>query len=722
MKVSTVRLNNQLELDLSSYKLSKAGRVIHLEKMPMELLLLLAEKRGQLVTREEIIERLWGRNIFVDTRQGINTAIRKIRLATNDDPEKPRVLETVVGKGYRLIVADHEPPTAGDSDSIPTPTIGVRSRFAGMLFAVGAVICIAIVGLWWRRTPSQVLGAQSEWSQLTNSPDSAACPALSPDGGMLAFVRGGCSSTGQIYVETLPGGKPVQLTHNRQVKGALAFSPDGSRVSYSVIPAWDTWVVPVLGGEPELMLANASGLQWLDSKHVLFSELERGVHMGIVTATVNRAGERGVYLPAREVGMAHASRLSPDGKSLLVVEMDAQDWTPCRLVPFDGSSSGKLVGPPGAACLDAGWSPDGKWMFLDVDTGRGFHIWRQGSANGKPEQITNGPTEQLGIAVPRDGRSLLTSVSVSSSTIWVHDQSGARKVPFAGSAGFPIPQVSSRAIFHENKLYFLGKEGPEDSWDLWAMDLRSQRAARVLSGMGIESFDISRDGKQIAFAAIGSARPTTHSGTLPDNATFLWVADIDKVSTPHLLDSAAARRPLFGSNDDLIFEADEGSSTYAYVRNLRSGGLRKITTNPIVRLETVSPDGRWVVAEVPIVGEDVTRGVAGIDLQDGTARRICHGLCVARWTLDGKSLFLSLPSGEKDSESWLGAKTFVIPLHAGQSFRDLPPAGVRSDAEALRMAGTTVINEFVRPGTDASVYAFDRREVHANIYRIPLQN
>lgn len=92
MKVSTVRLNNQLELDLSSYKLSKAGRVIHLEKMPMELLLLLAEKRGQLVTREEIIERLWGRNIFVDTRQGINTAIRKIRLATNDDPESPAFL------------------------------------------------------------------------------------------------------------------------------------------------------------------------------------------------------------------------------------------------------------------------------------------------------------------------------------------------------------------------------------------------------------------------------------------------------------------------------------------------------------------------------------------------------------------------------------------------------------------------------------------------------
>ena len=182
------------------------------------------------------------------------------------------------------------------------------------------------------------------------------------------------------------------------------------------------------------------------------------------------------------------------------------------------------------------------------------------------------------------------------------------------------------------------------------------------------------------------------------------------------------RRPLFSSNDDLVFEADESSSTYAYVRNRRSGSLRKLTKNPIVRLETVSPDGRWVVAEVPVVGEDITRGVMGFNLQSGTARRICHGLCVARWTLDGKSLFLSLPASEKASETWFGTKTFVIPLHRGESFPDLPPAGLRSDEEVLRISGTTVINEFVRPGTDASIYAYDRAEVHANIYRIPLQN
>ncbi|HYK83839.1 MAG TPA: winged helix-turn-helix domain-containing protein, partial [Ktedonobacteraceae bacterium] len=94
-------------LDLGSYELKKSGRTIHLEKIPMELLILLAEKRGRLVTREEIIKRLWADKVHVDTRQGINTAIRKIRLAVRDDPEQPRILQTVSGKGYRLI---SEPP------------------------------------------------------------------------------------------------------------------------------------------------------------------------------------------------------------------------------------------------------------------------------------------------------------------------------------------------------------------------------------------------------------------------------------------------------------------------------------------------------------------------------------------------------------------------------------------------------------------------------------
>ena len=92
-----------LELDLRRYELRRGGVVLKLEKIPMELFILLVERRDQLVGREEIIARLWGKDVFLDTEQGINTAIRKIRLALDDDPNQPRFLQTVVGKGYRFV-------------------------------------------------------------------------------------------------------------------------------------------------------------------------------------------------------------------------------------------------------------------------------------------------------------------------------------------------------------------------------------------------------------------------------------------------------------------------------------------------------------------------------------------------------------------------------------------------------------------------------------------
>ena len=91
------------ELDLRAYQLRHSGRTLKLERIPMEVLLLLAERRGRLVTREEIIEKLWGKDVFLDTDNAINTAIRKIRQVLKDDPEQPRFVQTITGKGYRFI-------------------------------------------------------------------------------------------------------------------------------------------------------------------------------------------------------------------------------------------------------------------------------------------------------------------------------------------------------------------------------------------------------------------------------------------------------------------------------------------------------------------------------------------------------------------------------------------------------------------------------------------
>lgn len=92
-----------IELDLGRYELRRLGRRVRIEKKPMELLIFLVSRRDQLVSRQDIVTKLWGSNLFVDTEPNINNIVRKIRTALGDNSEKPRFLETVVGKGYRFV-------------------------------------------------------------------------------------------------------------------------------------------------------------------------------------------------------------------------------------------------------------------------------------------------------------------------------------------------------------------------------------------------------------------------------------------------------------------------------------------------------------------------------------------------------------------------------------------------------------------------------------------
>jgi TolB-like protein/Flp pilus assembly protein TadD len=92
----------QFVLDIGRYELTRAGEPVRVERIPMDLLILLVRESGRLVSRDEIIERLWGKDVYFDTDNSINTAIRKIRRALGEDPEKPQYIETVLGKGYRF--------------------------------------------------------------------------------------------------------------------------------------------------------------------------------------------------------------------------------------------------------------------------------------------------------------------------------------------------------------------------------------------------------------------------------------------------------------------------------------------------------------------------------------------------------------------------------------------------------------------------------------------
>jgi DNA-binding winged helix-turn-helix (wHTH) protein len=102
----------EFELDFGHYQLYRSGQAVRLEGLPLQLLMYLVDNQRQLVTREQIADLLWGQDVFVDVEQGINTAIRKIRIALGDDSSQPQLLRTVVGRGYRFVAQC-------ESDEIP---------------------------------------------------------------------------------------------------------------------------------------------------------------------------------------------------------------------------------------------------------------------------------------------------------------------------------------------------------------------------------------------------------------------------------------------------------------------------------------------------------------------------------------------------------------------------------------------------------------------------
>src|SRR5712692_1384486 len=122
MSPTTLKFGD-FELDAAGYELRSSGRAVKLERIPMELLLLLVDRRGQLVTRDEILEKLWGKDTFLDADNSINTAISKIRVVLKDDPENPAFIKTVSGKGYRFIASI--PSLPDGKDALGSPVDGV---------------------------------------------------------------------------------------------------------------------------------------------------------------------------------------------------------------------------------------------------------------------------------------------------------------------------------------------------------------------------------------------------------------------------------------------------------------------------------------------------------------------------------------------------------------------------------------------------------------------
>jgi eukaryotic-like serine/threonine-protein kinase len=599
-----------------------------------------------------------------------------------------------------------------------------------LVLAVGGAGVCALIGatflLWSRLARKEIVGTPSlRWEQLTNFNDAAEIPTLSRDGKLVAFLRGpggfgNSTNAGQIWFKSLPDGEPFQLTKTPFRKQTINFSQDNSRVYFTQIEGpftWNTYELPLLGGqEPKLFMANATGLSWMGSDRVLFSTIQAGIHMKLSTSNTSRTDERDIYIPSDNMhGMVHRSALSPDGEWVLLVEMDSEWWRRCRVVPFDGSSAGRQVGPQGS-CTWAQWSPDGKWMYFTVDTWKaGSHVWRQRFPDGAPEQLTpSGASEEEGLAIMPDGKSFITTAGTQQSAIWLHDNNaGEKQIASEGSSFFPTLSPDSKKVYSLRRVsgshsYFSG--------ELWLSDVATGTEERLFPGLVLTHFSISQDGKKVVFATEqGQAR----SG--------IWVGWLDRTQAPRQLTFGGEYRAFFGRPGQILYQGDESSPKIMRINEDGTGQLA-VSDLHIMSLQSVSPDGRWALVGVTPPGGHGDRNSMslGVPLEGGAPIPVCDSCSVAygtarssapllAWSLDGKWVYVSLrhfPFGS--------SKTAVIPIKAGAA----PPTftnGFVSEADFERIPGGHLINQDdVSSGMSPNYYVSTRRSARANLFRIYL--
>jgi len=614
----------------------------------------------------------------------------------------------------RRLKRDSESGTA--SARIPATHPAKRRRILAIASAI--LFLAALVGgfvlyRYWGHAPP----VNTNWEQITFLTDSAVYPALSPDGRMLAFIRGNDPffGPGQVYVKLLPDGEPVELTHDSRTKLSPIFSPDGSRIAYGTGPPWDTWEVPVLGGEPQLMLPKASSLSWIEGgKRLLFSEIKDGMHMTVVTTDQGRGQSRDVYDPPGERGMVHHSYLSPDGQWVLIAEMLNQgNFVACRVVPFLGSGGVHVVGPPDSMCNSGAWSPDGKWVYLTVKKNDKFHIWRQRFPAGQPEQVTlNTTTEEEGIAMAPDGRSFITSVGTHDSMVWIHDQSGEHSISSQGEAGrLAVPGTrefrrQKAASFSPDgkKLYYLIANGVGTGAELRVREIATGKSERVLPGYFMDDYSVSRDGKQVAFSIADQS-----------GLSSLWVAPTDHSFSPrHVVSSSIEDTPAFLPDGDLLFHAIEGEANFLYRMHADGSDRRKVSPLHILDFQSVSPDGRWAVVQAPDPSEAYGYAKFALPVEGGSPVRLCVNICQPKWDARGEFMYISFLQ-QSDPNS------YALPVRRDLGLPDLPSMVISGTEDLKKLRSVIVFPHIVDSAFSPSLYIYTVQSTHRNLYRISLQ-
>ena len=214
--------------------------------------------------------------------------------------------------------------------------------------------------------------------------------------------------------------------------------------------------------------------------------------------------------------------------------------------------------------------------------------------------------------------------------MWVHDPQGDRQISSQGYAFGPQLSPDGSSLFY---LVTESGAGTDRGGELWASDLRSGQASKVLPGIVIADFSVSPDGKRVAY------------DSRDENGKHrIWLASLDHRFSPRQISSGPGEKwPTYRTSGKIYFQVVEGDVDYLYRMNEDGTQREKLLPDPIIDLMNLSPDERFVAVRRATKGEDDPTAIEIVPLGGGPAIRVCANWCRVRWARDGKNFYFSRP-------------------------------------------------------------------------------
>ncbi len=563
------------EADVLTRELRKHGTRLRLPNQSFLVLSVLLERPGQLVTRDELRERLWPAGTFVEYDQGLNVAVNRLREALGDSAEKPRFIETLPKRGYRFIAAietssvdgsstertdedlaaPQSAPGSASAENILTAAsslpFAARSRRVGPGFrrfdwkrpgmigimAVSAVLLAAVLIRLWNQPADERLSFPKA-VPFTSLPGQEAAPSFSPDGSQIAFAWKDDSNKGfDLYVKTIGSERMLRLTDHPAKWISPAWSPDGSRIAFSRWSQEDSgiFVIPALGG-PERKLASADfwyepfmQISWSpDSKLLAYWSIgEAGSHVHLLPLDTLKSRQLGLPLRCWDTA---APSFSPDGKNLAFVCTSSIAVYAIYVLPIPNGTPRLLASmmgyPRGLA-----WSADGTRIVFSNDSGNGGELW-QLSMDGSLARLAFGE-DGSGPAVASRANRLAYARGRSSVDIWRVDLAAPKPEGSATRLIFStrvqrVPRYSpdgTRVVFESNR---------SGTHEIWLADADGSNLVQLTSFKGPQTGAPSwcSDGRRIAFDSRASGVSAIYVEDINERLPRQVQTDVDNLALP----------------------------------------------------------------------------------------------------------------------------------------------------------------------------------------------